>query len=200
MHDALAIEGGFADPVFGGQRAFKAVMDALARPGTLQRLPGEARPPQPLPQGLAEVALTLCDHDTSVWLDPALVSEQAVTSWLRFHTGAALVDATARADFAFVVGALPPLDSFALGSDQCPDRSTTVVLSLSSLTTGAALGLRGPGIKDAATINPAGLPGEFLDQWTENREQFPRGIDLLLVGPEGLVGLPRTTRISAGGQ
>lgn len=197
---ALAIEGGFADPVLAGQRAFKAVMDALARPGTIQQLPREAAPPEALPQGLAEIALTLCDHDSTVWLDPDLVSENAVSEWLKFHTGAPIVAKTQEADFAFVTSSLPALESFALGSDEYPDRSTTVVLSLASLTGGPALTLRGPGIKTEAHISPAGLPGDFLAQWTENREQFPRGIDLLLVGPEGLIGLPRTTRISLGGQ
>jgi alpha-D-ribose 1-methylphosphonate 5-triphosphate synthase subunit PhnH len=200
MQSDLAIEGGFADPVLAGQRAFKAVMNALARPGTIQRLPSEARPPAPLPQGLAEVALTLCDHDTTVWLDAALVAENAVVDWLRFHTGTNLLEAPDAADFAFVIGALPPLGSFALGSDEYPDQSTTIVLALPSLTAGPALTLRGPGIKDTTIISPAGLPGDFLRQWGENREQFPRGVDLLLVGPEGLIGLPRTTRISQGGQ
>ena len=200
MHDTIAIEGGFADPVIAGQRAFKAVMDALARPGTIQRLPNEARPPAPLPQGLAEIALTLCDHDSPVWLDAGLVSENAVCDWLRFHTGATLMNAPAEADFVFVIGDLPPLATFALGSDEYPDQSTTIVLALPSLTVGPALTLRGPGIKETAIINPAGLPGDFLTRWAENREQFPRGIDLLLVGPEGLIGLPRTTRISQGGE
>lgn len=200
MHDTIAIEGGFADPVIAGQRAFKAVMDALARPGTIQRLPNEARPPAPLPQGLAEIALTLCDHDSPVWLDAGLVSENAVCDWLRFHTGATLMNAPAEADFAFVIGDLPPLATFALGSDEYPDQSTTIVLALPSLTAGPALTLRGPGIKQTAIISPAGLPGDFLTRWAENREQFPRGIDLLLVGPEGLIGLPRTTRISQGGE
>ncbi|RYE87424.1 MAG: phosphonate C-P lyase system protein PhnH, partial [Hyphomicrobiales bacterium] len=120
MHDALAIEGGFADPVTAGQRAFKAVMDALARPGTLQRLPGEASPPTPLPPGLAEIALTLCDHESPVWLDADLVSENAVLEWVRFHTGATLVNEPERADFAFVTTTLPALSSFALGSDEYP--------------------------------------------------------------------------------
>lgn len=200
MSEALSIEGGFADPVIAGQRAFKAVMDALSRPGTIQPLPCEATPPAPLPQGLAEIALTLCDHDSPVWLDADLVSENAVVDWLRFHTGATLMNNPAESDFAFVTAALPPLENFALGTDEYPDRSTTIVLSVPSLTTGPALTLRGPGIREAAIINPAGLPGDFLTQWAENREQFPRGIDLLLVGPEGLIGLPRTTRISLGSQ
>lgn len=198
MREALAIEGGFADPVMTGQRAFKAVMDALSRPGTIQRLPGEATPPAPMPQGLAEIALTLCDHDSPVWLDADLASG-AVIDWLRFHVGTPIVAEAREADFAFAM-ALPQLNGFALGSDEYPDRSTTIVLSVSSLSGGAALTMRGPGINHTASISPAGLPGDFLEQWAENRELFPRGVDLLLVGPEGLIGLPRTTRISMGGQ
>ena len=37
------------------------------------------------------MALTLCDHDTPVWLDPVLAASEAVAGWLRFHTGAPLV-------------------------------------------------------------------------------------------------------------
>ncbi|WP_395821204.1 phosphonate C-P lyase system protein PhnH [Devosia sp.] len=202
MHDTLAIEGGFADPVIAGQRGFKAIMDALARPGTVQQLPAEAQPPAPLPRGLAEIALTLCDHDSPVWLDPTLAAAGIVAEWLRFHTGAPLVTAVRDADFAFVTaeGQLPNLAAFAIGTDEYPDRSATISLSVPSLTGGPALRLRGPGIKDEASIDPQGLPADFIAQWAENRALFPRGVDLLLVAPEGLIGLPRSTRISAGGQ
>jgi alpha-D-ribose 1-methylphosphonate 5-triphosphate synthase subunit PhnH len=200
MAGTQVIEGGFADAVLAGQRAFKAVMDALARPGTVQQLPGEASPPAPMPQGLAEIALTLCDHDSPLWLDAGLAAEAAVADWLRFHTGAPITADAGAADFAFAASGLPGLDGFARGSDEYPDRSTTIVLAVPALEGGPALTLRGPGIKEKAVIAPTGLPEDFVAQWAENRAQFPRGIDLLLVAPEGLIGLPRSTRIEHGGR
>ena len=73
------IEGGFADLVLGAQSVFRATMDALARPGTVQSIASDAAPPAPLTPELAALALTLCDHDTPVWFDPELAASEAVT-------------------------------------------------------------------------------------------------------------------------
>jgi alpha-D-ribose 1-methylphosphonate 5-triphosphate synthase subunit PhnH len=195
--EQIAIAGGFADPVHGSQTAFRALMDALANPGLAQPL-GGATAPAGLAPGLAAIALAMCDHDTLVWLDPALVQNAAIEAWLRFQTGAPLTADPSRAAFALVSGAsrLPPLDQFALGTAEYPDRSTTMALSLPALTGGQPLTLRGPGIQHTRTISPTGLPADFLAQWTANRALFPRGIDLLLVADDQVIGLPRTTRIS----
>ncbi|WP_423066302.1 phosphonate C-P lyase system protein PhnH [Devosia sp. CN2-171] len=191
-----SIEGGFADVVFGAQSVFRAIMDGLARPGTVQSIVSDAAPPAPLTSELGAVALTLCDHDTPVWLDPALAASEAVRAWLAFHCGAPITEKAAEAQFALVTDAslLPQLQSFGQGTDEYPDRSTTVVLATGHAT--RAVTLKGPGIKDRLdSVLP--LPsGEFLAQWADNRERFPRGIDLLLVRDGTLVALPRTTRIS----
>lgn len=192
----LAIEGGFADPVLDAQGVFRAIMEALARPGCPQALPRHAGPPAPLTPELGSVALTLCDHDSPVWLDARLAADAAVTGWLRFQCGTPLTSDPAAAQFALVSdGALlPPLERFTQGSDEYPDRSTTVVLA-----TGASqrrLTLRGPGIKGELTTTLP-VPGDdFIAQWRENRARFPRGIDLLLVGDGAVIGLPRSTRIA----
>lgn len=197
MSAAQALDGGFDDAVLGAQSAFRAVMDALANPGTVQRLPETAGPAR-LKQGLAALALTLVDHDTPVWLEPALAEDDAVLHWLAFQTGAPLVTDPARAHFALVVDAsgLPQFQSFAQGTNEYPDRSTTAMLRVPSLVGGRELLLRGPGIKAMRSIAPQGLPEDFLAQWTANRALFPRGIDLLLVCGRELIGLPRSTRIS----
>lgn len=190
------IEGGFADLVLGAQNVFRAVMDALARPGTVQSIASDATPPAPLTPELGAVALTLCDHDTLVWLDPVLAANEAVVKWLAFHCGAPLTTDIGEAAFALVTDAtqLPLLEAFGQGTDEYPDRSTTVVLAVG--TARQAVTLKGPGIKDQLTTELPLPGGDFLAQWAENRTRFPRGVDLLLVRDGTVIGLPRTTRIS----
>lgn len=191
----LSIEGGFADLVLGAQGVFRATMEALARPGQPQGIGTDAAPPAPLTPELGAVALTLCDHDTLVWLDPTLRASEAVTAWLAFHCGAPITDDIGEAAFALVTDAtlVPRLETMGQGTDEYPDRSTTLVLAAGLAET--AVVLKGPGIKgELRAILP--LPNsDFLDQWAENSARFPRGIDLLVVRNGTVTGLPRTTRI-----
>ncbi len=192
----LAIDGGFADPVLDAQGVFRAIMDALARPGRRQALTPRAAPPAPLTAELGAVALTLCDHDSPVWLDARLAADAAVTAWLRFQCGAPLTADPLAAQFALVSDSalLPRLETFTQGSDEYPDRSTTLVLA--STARRHRLTLKGPGIRGEFTTELPVPGGDFIAQWRQNRARFPRGIDLLLVGDGAIIGLPRTTRIS----
>jgi alpha-D-ribose 1-methylphosphonate 5-triphosphate synthase subunit PhnH len=172
-------------------------MDAMARPGTVQPAKAETQPPQPLSPVAAAVALTLCDHDTPLWLDPALRQAPAAAGWLGFHTGAPLADTPADAHFALVAdpASLIALENFAQGTQEYPDRSTTLILQVTSLSSGDRLVLEGPGIDGSTTFAPGPLPRHFVEQWKQNRARFPRGVDLVLAAPEGIACLPRTTRI-----
>lgn len=195
--EAQMIEGGFANPVFDAQAVFRAVMDAMARPGSVKAFPVLAAPPAPLSPTAAAIALALCDHDTPVWLDASLVTSSAVKSWLGFHTGAPLARTPDEALFAIAAlsGDLIALENFAQGMQEYPDRSTTLVLQVKSLAGGPGLILQGPGIKKAAHCAPSPLPRHFVEQWKQNNERFPRGVDVVLAAPEGVLCLPRTTRI-----
>ena len=199
MMDALLLEAGYADPVLGAQGSFRAIMDALARPGTLQSLV-LPRPSPPLEAGLAAVLLTLADPDTPVWLDADLCATPGLEAWLAFHCAAPTTSASHLAQFAIASRAdrLPPLADFAAGTDAYPDRSTTIALAVPALTGGRPLVLRGPGIDGDVRIAPTGLPDDFVGQWELNRAGFPRGVDLLLVCGDALIGLPRATRIALG--
>jgi alpha-D-ribose 1-methylphosphonate 5-triphosphate synthase subunit PhnH len=197
MADAAAIEGGFADPVYDSQSVFRTAMNVLASPGIVAVIEAVARPPAPLTAELGALALTLCDHDSAVWLDADLSAAPAVAEWLRFQTGAPMVSDLAQAVFAIVSNplAMPALGAFAQGADEYPDRSTTLLVAVQTLTGGAPLSLGGPGIRDTATLSPAPLPADFIKQWSENRERFPRGIDIIFAAPGAIAGLPRSTRV-----
>lgn len=191
-----SIEGGFADPVLGAQAVFRASMEALARPGRPQEIGTAAAPPAPLTPELGALALTLIDADSPVWLDPSLAAAPDVAAWLRFQCGAELTEDPAAAAFALIAepALLPELEAFGQGTDEYPDRSTTLLVAASAPNRGVRL--EGPGIKGALdTALP--LPGpDFVAQWTENRARFPRGVDLLLVGAGQVIGLPRSTRMN----
>ena len=192
------LRGGFQEPVFDAQIVFRQVMNALARPGTICSFEDCAMPPSPLLPKAGAIAATLFDADTTIWLDSNLRQEQALIDWLVFHTAANMVEQTFDANFA-VVGekaSLPSLESFSQGTQEYPDRSTTVILQIDKLTDGSPLELTGPGIKNSRMISPQGLPSHFCEQWADNRARFPRGVDVLLVASEGIIGLPRTTIIT----
>ncbi|MCF1743462.1 phosphonate C-P lyase system protein PhnH [Paradevosia shaoguanensis] len=194
--DNLVLDGGFVDLVKDSQSVFRTVMDALSRPGLKQPIHVDAAPPAPLSPEVAAIALTLADHDSPVWLDETLAASEAVVAWLKFHTGAPIVSDPREADFALVTGwaTLPRLDAFGIGSDEYPDRSTTVVLAVEGFD-GADRTITGPGIKDTGTLTIAGITGDFIAQWALNRELFPCGVDVVFAGAGQVVGLPRTTRI-----
>jgi alpha-D-ribose 1-methylphosphonate 5-triphosphate synthase subunit PhnH len=195
------LPAGFADKVLSAQSTFRSVMDAMARPGSVQRIVSAAGTPSAMMRGTAAIALTLFDHDTPVWLDAAMSATSDVAKWLKFHTSAPVVADSSIAGFALVGDpeSLPALDRFAFGSNEYPDRSTTVVLQVESLTNGPAVELRGPGIDGAATLRASIQPHDLFERLAVNAALFPRGIDVVLVHDDSIVAIPRTTRLVSGG-
>jgi alpha-D-ribose 1-methylphosphonate 5-triphosphate synthase subunit PhnH len=192
--------GGFEQPVFQSQSVFKALMDGMARPGTIQPIDAGAQPPAPMGAGAGAIALTLCDNDTPVYLARPLV-EAGIPGWLAFQAGALVTDDRTEAQFAFLDRStpLPPLATFAAGSQEYPDRSTTIVLEVAALESGQEYSLSGPGIETSRTIHVTGLPAPFEGLWKDNNALYPRGVDLVLVAGLMMICLPRTVRIRKGG-
>src|SRR5262245_43842739 len=124
------------DPVHGPQQAFRALLDAMARPGALVDLPADCVdgivPPrdtqgQPIAVGLVALLLTVLDRETSVRLHGELGSE-ACAQYLRFHTGVPVAEPAAfevvrahRVDVGLWQG-------FELGADVRLQYAATVIL------------------------------------------------------------------------
>lgn len=191
-----ALDGGFKEPVHNAQVIFRALMAAMACPGTIETSKIDAESPFPLGPAQGAIALTLLDADTAAWFSPRLAIAP-VTGWIAFHTGAELVTAPAHARFAFLAAGepMPDLSGFALGSQDYPDRSATLVVELPSLAGGRPMKARGPGIKGSTTLSPQGLPEDFCRRWNANRGLYPRGIDLVLTAGSSLMALPRSVQL-----
>ena len=192
---------GLTDPVMDAQAIFRQVMNALAEPGSVRPLDPDLlaalQPPAPLTPATAAMLLALADFETPVWLDPAL-STASVTAYLRFHAGCPLVTEPSKASFAVIAdgATLDRLDGFALGSLEYPDRSTTVIVQVMSLTHGPAWSLSGPGIDGIRTAHVLPLHHDLVASLQANHALFPCGVDLLLTDGTSVLGLPRSTDIT----
>lgn len=194
---ATGFGAGFANPVHDAQRVFRAVMAAMAEPGTRIALPAAPAAPAALPGQLAALTLALADFETPVWLDTGLAGHDDVARYLKFFAGTPIVTDPEAATFALVTdaAAMPPLTTFAQGSLEYPDRSATLLIAVSSLDDGAALTFDGPGIRKTASIAPQPQPAGLRDQLVANRALFPRGVDLVFATRSHVAALPRSIRI-----
>lgn len=196
---AKAMQGGLSEPTLQTQRIFRALMDAMARPGTIKSIKTDARPPAGLMPLAGAVLATLADADTPLWLDESLAAKPAVADWLTFHVGAPFAVEPAGATFAVLSDAqkIASLDIFAQGQQDYPDRSTTLIIMVEELSKAGDWSLSGPGIKTTASLGVTPKSPLFLDQWAANNGRFPRGVDVIFIAPDAIACLPRTTRIDS---
>ncbi|HUN34895.1 MAG TPA: phosphonate C-P lyase system protein PhnH [Trebonia sp.] len=201
------------------QLVFRAVMEALTRPGTVHRLPVAADagglPAALLPVlALADLGTPACVlADGGQWAD--------VVRAMTLAPAAGLAQARLVAALRSVTG--DELASLRTGTPEAPEDGALACLSVASIrplpsdgsadgadsadgdlgTGGGSAGgdgrllrLSGPGIPGATGLVVTGLPSDFVAVRRELTGGFPVGADLLLVTPDGdLAGLPRTTLI-----
>lgn len=181
--------GGFADVSRDSALAFRAAMNAMARPGRIHQIAG-ATPPEGLSTAAGTLALTLCDGETPVFLAPSHDRED-LRRWLTFHASVRFV---ASAQCSFAIGAwddLAAITDFPIGTPEYPDRSATLIAEVPALTaTGARL--TGPGIQSEVTLS---LPDTTLFQ--RQAGLFPLGLDVFLTCGSQLAAVPRSTKVEA---
>ena len=188
---AATLQPGFADPVAGAQACFRAVLDAMARPGCIREAGVGLVAPEPLAPATAAVLLTLLDYDTPVWMDSAAA---AAREWVAFHCGAPVVTDVTTCHFAVAL-TLPALGSLPAGSHEGPETAATLVLQVTALGRGRTFRLVGPGLRVPAMLAVDGLPAGFASAWQENHALFPCGIDIVLCAGTSLAALPRSVTL-----
>ena len=192
---------GLADPVHDAQQVFRRLLDAMSRPGRLQRLDNTAvrvDPPAGLGAATAAVLLTIADPDLRVWFAPG-AHAAALAAWLQFHTGARIAATATEADWLVLSadGARPGVWSeAAIGTDEAPHTAATLLLEVPTLSEARGLHLTGPGIEHHHSLDVGGVGTAFWYERQSREHHFPRGADLVLTCGPLIAALPRSTRIA----
>lgn len=191
------------DEIFDSQRHFRTLLDAMARPGKLNRFaPVPLTPPSPLLAGAAYVALALLNADATYHAVPL---GEDVSTYLRVNT-AARATPVAQSDFVFLDGhnaaSSALIAESRMGIPAYPETGATIVIQVahvgrSSNTGGLNLTLTGPGIETVEHVFVNGLHPALLEARHRQNREFPLGVDTILVTTDGTVlCLPRTTHVS----
>jgi alpha-D-ribose 1-methylphosphonate 5-triphosphate synthase subunit PhnH len=193
------------DHVVHSQRHFRAILDSLSRPGTINELePVACEPPARLSRASALVAMALLNADVSFHL---LGMPGEDTTYLSVNTGsrpAPMEEAT----FIFADGAQPPqaLEGVNCGTLAYPDTSSTLVIQVDALSSAPIAGglkvmLEGPGIQEQASVYTRALNPDLLLALQARNVEFPLGIDAIVTctgdrGRSQVLGIPRTATVS----
>lgn len=193
--NAPSIIPGFEDASRDAALGFRAILAAMSRPGWVADLPVTLQAAGGLNPVSAMIALSLCDHETPVWLHRDFGPD--AEAYVKFHCSSPLVAEPGEATFAFFAGCPEPdqLDGLRIGTADYPDTSATAIIQVSALQQGTGARLAGPGIKDIAHLQVEGLSDAFWRWHRRNHELFPLGVDVIFAAPSSLAALPRTTKV-----
>ena len=188
---------GFADSAREQQRAFRVVMEALSRPGRIIPFRSGDQPPPGLTANAMAIAQALLDVEVIYHLSASL---STAADDVTFRTGSLRTFHEGEANFALLDLTTDPLELsvFAQGVPDYPDRSATLIVCCDNLENGPELALSGPGIAGVEAMRVEGLPDDFPVQWRANAARSPLGVDLIFVSDNGVLGLPRSSRLVGG--
>lgn len=192
------------DQVFDGQRHYRTLLQATARPGSIGQLEDVVLDvPSQLNRATALIAIALFSGDNSYHLDQA---EASASEFLRGETAARAVD-PAEADFVILADAhrLDALRLVRTGSLLYPEQGATVIAQVTAISPapiagGLRLKLTGPGIETETESYLLGAANEFFAVLREKNAEFPMGVDVyftcdsLAAGP-CVLALSRTTQV-----
>ena len=190
---------GFQDLIHDSQSTFKTLLDALSRPGSVNEITAQLTPPSGLNVACAAACLNLFDLETQIWLQPGLGEE--IKSWLLFHTGCSFTEDTQQTDFAVIwdINNMPDLSQFKQGTPVYPEDSTTLLIMVGRQEIDMPYPsdkypiLSGAGIDGEITLDII-LPDSFWQQWQQNHDSYPLGVDVYFLFYHGVIGLPRTSQ------
>jgi alpha-D-ribose 1-methylphosphonate 5-triphosphate synthase subunit PhnH len=190
-----------SDQVFLTQEIFSLLLDSMARPGKVNRMPDlKYHPPVGLSPYAMGIALTLLDEEIGFAVLPD--SED----WLEYisqNTGC-MADDVDRAEFIIVDGRrnLPEIEEMNRGDLYRPETGATLIMLVDKIKEICNAGdvmvqLRGAGIKDVRTIYLQGIDPRNLSRIVYMNREFPLGIDTMIIDDTGhIAAIPRSSKMT----
>ncbi|GGN21499.1 carbon-phosphorus lyase [Halarchaeum nitratireducens] len=172
------------DPIHDTRETFRALVDAMSRPGTVQQTPAE--------RSDHAVVTTLVDHEvTTHTFDEAV--RRALESHGRFDSAT-----PETADIVHTNGS-PTWDVRDVRSGTLvePSAGATVIYRVDALgpdATATTLRLTGPGVPDERTLRVS-LPPTEVDAIADAQSVYPRGVDVVFAAADRISALPRSVTV-----
>ncbi|MFW6022593.1 MAG: phosphonate C-P lyase system protein PhnH [Halanaerobiaceae bacterium] len=184
------------------QKLYRNMLDCISRPGQIgeiKKMPQESKVDYNNPYILG-IAYTLLDTETGF----CIVEENDVEKkeqYITLLTNARSVSLE-NADFIFmdIKEDLNILQRAKNGTLNYPDEGATVILSglkFCESNNSIEITMNGPGIEEQKKVNVEGIDGFFVDIFNKINDEFPLGVDILLLSEdEGkFMFLPRSIKI-----
>ncbi len=190
--------------VFDGQKHYRTLLQATARPGTIGQLDDAVlEVPSPLNRATGLLAMALFSGDITYCLS----EDAAQAANFILHETAAKQASPELATFLILTGGnwLEMLRQARQGSLSYPDLGATAVLQVKAISPAPLddslrLTLKGPGIETETVVYVLGASEPFFETLRERNAEYPMGVDSFLTcdslsaGP-CVMALPRTTRV-----
>jgi len=191
------------ETVFRTQLHFRIVMDAMAHPGIIKQIPTADGPRvDGLNPGSVMIAFALLNSDVSFFVSE---SDDVVSHFIASHTGAKPTSVE-MADYIFTEGdAINDLMVKAKkGNLSYPENSATFIVDVEQMNSilfeGALkVALTGPGVEKENVVYIRGMAPEILTLMGLQNEEFPLGVDMMVVDEEGqIICIPRSSHVIVG--
>jgi alpha-D-ribose 1-methylphosphonate 5-triphosphate synthase subunit PhnH len=165
------------------QETFRALLDAMARPGTVGHVPLHVAGGDMA--AAVSVFEALIDHEVSF---AAVPSMPGATEALLRLTGSR-VAALSTADYVLCRedSLEEVLRQAKTGPLDYPDRGATIVCRVSEIGEGEAVTLSGPGIDGTTTLRLRSFAASARQEFSARNEDRPLGVDIVFVDSAGRI-------------
>jgi alpha-D-ribose 1-methylphosphonate 5-triphosphate synthase subunit PhnH len=188
------------DEVFDAQAHYRIILDAMARPGKVCRLPVlELDAPEGIHSASLLTGFALLNADVSFAVPGR--EDMSIGEYISLNTSSRHTEAE-HANFVFLQGGqVQEIAHLKMGTLSYPEESATLIVDVAAISGGPlpgalALELSGPGVNGSSKVYVDGLNVFILRALRQQNLEFPLGIDAIFTDTEQRIFcIPRTSRI-----